>query len=102
MALRPCPRCDDTPERSSAPACSAIPDPDDTTYFLMCQCDDEVKGDSPGACEAAWNIRCDNLNDSMAEAAHEAFCSDFYGGGGPVTMAEQMEAGRRQKLGLEP
>ena len=36
--------------------------------------------------------QCRNCADNAAEAAHEAFLSDFYGGSEPVTLKEKQGA----------
>jgi hypothetical protein len=94
MKLPDCPACGEQPTRSCNPARPLVRDPDATTYFLQCECDDDgderVSGDSPEACERAWIARVDNVTSSMGEAADEAFYSRFYGGSSPVTL-EQAE-----------
>ena len=100
MKLPECPACGELPTRSCNPRSPLVRDPDATTYFLQCECDDgdeRVDGDTPEACERAWIARVDNVTANRAEAAYERQCSDFYGGSGPVTLKEQCEAAVKQK-----
>jgi hypothetical protein len=105
MKLADCPKCGEAPVRSCNPARPLVRDPDATTYFLECQCDDDgderVHGDSPEACERAWAARVDNVTCAMGEAADEAFYRVFYGGSAPVTLQEQYEAACKQKRELD-
>lgn len=41
----------------------------------------------------------DNARDNAAEAAHERAMSDYYGGDGPLPLAEQQAQGKRDKEG---
>lgn len=40
---------------------------------------------------------CENCAQSKAEAAYEAYLSNYYGGSGPITDAEHLAAAQRLK-----
>jgi hypothetical protein len=42
-------------------------------------------------------VLCDDCRDTLAEAAHERFLEDYYGGSGPVTIQEQYDAAAKVK-----
>lgn len=46
------------------------------------------------------DILCDDCVSDVAEAAHERMLSDYYGGSGPVTIAEQCLAAYAQRREL--
>jgi len=60
-------------------------------YCEPCQVEEGI--DVPATQEAheCWPL-CDNHRTAAAEKAWENFCSDYYGGDGPVTMQEHYDA----------
>lgn len=43
---------------------------------------------------------CDDCRSDEAEAAHERFLEDYYGGSGPVTIQEQYQAAAKERREL--
>jgi hypothetical protein len=60
----------------------------------------EYELDARGPDSGGGGFVCDDCYTSMAEAAHERFLSDYYGGSGPVLIAELSERAYRERAEL--
>lgn len=53
-----------------------------------------------GTEQECGTVLCDSCRDNEAEAAHERFLEDYYGGSGPVTLNERYQEAVRERAEL--
>ncbi|MEY4385810.1 MAG: hypothetical protein RLY20_1093 [Verrucomicrobiota bacterium] len=69
-------------------------------YEPICETCDENSITALATEERHGVALCGSCAISQDEAAYERFLSDYYGGGGPVTLTEQCQAADRERQEL--
>lgn len=65
------------------------------------RCESKYDRERPGTKYGSWDdVLCEDCRDALSEQAWNAFCEDFYGGGGPVTIHEQYQAAVNERREL--